>query len=193
MKQYYTASKVEFAQEDNTAKIVGYIPYFNPADTGTEYKVNSHIKTRFAPNAFDKALASGEAIRALYNHDSSSAVGTTANGSLVFTKFDTYLRYSLTLDLQDPDAVRMLAKIRNGTVSGTSFGGVIESEVWSDEDEYSVQTVNEFNLVEVSPTPNPAFTSSRIVTRADDARDIIDSYNKWQTIKRYERLLKLKA
>lgn len=176
----YSDCKLEFSKDNGRATIVGYIPFYDPKDAGTSYEISRNITIRFSPEAFDKAIASGRKISTYYNHDSSAVVASNEAGTLSFTKFDKFLRYTANLNLADFDSERMYTKMVDKLVTGTSWGGYIEGDSWYSEDGKDINLVHEFDMYEVSPTSNPAFGASRAVIRAGED-DLKKSWNDWQS------------
>lgn len=189
--QLFAVNTFEFSATDGTGVITGYIPYYDKSKPGSEYAITDKVKIRFAKGAFDKALASEDPIFAYYNHDSSSVIASTQNDTLKFTDFPSFLRYQATLNLNDPDAMRVYSKISSGLVAGTSFGGTIDKDDWFSEEEYDINLITEFGMYEVSPTARPAFTGSKVVIRAgEDA--LLQNYAAWRTRRIDEKIARLK-
>lgn len=157
--------------EDNTQPtITGYAVVF---DSWSEVMVDSRgrpFRERFAPTAFDRALAAGPDIRALWNHNSDFPLGRTRNGTLRVEKDARGVRFELTPPYTSwgADAV---TSIRRGDVSGMSFGFAAKrdgGDTWTkgNGDGVAERTVLDAHMVELSPVTFPAYLATDVAVRA---------------------------
>ncbi len=150
--------------------ITGYAVVF---DSWSEVMVDGRgrpFRERFAPTAFDRALAAGPDIRALWNHNSDFPLGRTRNGTLRVDKDARGVRFELTPPATSwgADAV---ASIRRGDVSGMSFGFAAKREngdTWTKggADGIAERTVLDAHLVELSPVTFPAYPATDVAVRS---------------------------
>lgn len=136
--------------------------------TGYVVRWNSHSKVlwdefveMFAPGAFSEALASGQDVRALYEHDPRSLLGRTGSGTLTLTEDADGLRFDLT----PPDTQLgrdVLALVERGDISGMSFGFRALKEQWVTTQQPYVRTVIAAELREITVTSMPAYAESGV-------------------------------
>lgn len=164
------ALEIREAMDGQAPTITGYAVVF---DSWSEVMVDGRgrpFRERFAPTAFDRALAAGPDIRALWNHNSDFPLGRTRNGTLRVDKDARGVRF----ELQPPatswgaDAV---ASIRRGDVSGMSFGFAAKREngdTWAKpgSDGIAERTVLDAHLVELSPVTFPAYPATDVAVRS---------------------------
>lgn len=110
------------------------------------------------PRAFADTLARGGNVLGVVNHDPSWLLGTRASGTLDVVTDDSGLRYSIDLDLDDPDAVRAAAKVRTGKMRGSSFAFRTVADEWSaTEDGTPLRRLLSVALYDVGPVASPAY------------------------------------
>lgn len=125
---------------DGSWLVEGYAAVFDQATTlydGRFYRLEESI----APGAFRDVLArvnlpAADLNRTLvhlnYVHDMQAAVASTDAdgpiGRLLLAEDDHGLRFTARIDRDDPDAVRMAAKMRRGVVRQASFAFTIDRE-----------------------------------------------------------------
>ena len=113
--------------------------------------------------AFTDTLArQGERnIMGLGNHDVSWLLGTTDSGTLRLESDATGLRYLIDLDMADPDAVRMAAKVRTGKMRGSSFSFRTIEDSWSATTQgFPLRNLVAAELFDVGPVSQPAYRST---------------------------------
>ena len=91
---------------------------------------------------------------------------------------DEGLLFSATLDLRDPEAKSMAAKIDRGDLTGVSIGFFVTKEEWTepeDKRDYSLRRIKEGELVEISMTPFPAYRDTELQAQRDSALAIIEA------------------
>ena len=120
---------------------------------------------QIAPGAFTKTLQEGDA-RFLIDHDSYYVVARASAGTLDLAQDTIGLRADAALD-DDLSYVRDLkANLRNGNVTGMSFGFYVVKDDWEVEEvetpdgrsaEVEVRTIREVRLIEVSAVTFPAY------------------------------------
>src|ERR1041385_7219882 len=117
---------IEIREADSNATISGYAAVYNQ-----ESVIGGMFREQIAPGAFDAAIKSDD-VRALFNHDPNYVLGRTTNGTLALSADQRGLRYDVPLNMDDPDAQRVGAKIKRGDVDGWSFGFIVEEDRWQD-------------------------------------------------------------
>jgi Escherichia/Staphylococcus phage prohead protease len=126
------------------------------------------FREKLAPGCFTKSLRENKSIKCLFNHDSSSVLGSTANGTLELSDTADGLRFVAT----PPDtqyAKDAITVIKRGDVSGCSFMFDVLQDQWAmDDDETRIRTVTEAKIYEVSPCTFPAYQATSV-----DAREML--------------------
>jgi HK97 family phage prohead protease len=113
---------------------------------------------RIAPGAFKRSLAARNDIKLLWNHDTSTILGSTRAGTLRLEEDSIGLR--VTADLPDTQAGRDAAYlIRRGDVDSMSFGFSVPKggDEWVSENERVLRSVR---LIETSVVAFPAYEST---------------------------------
>lgn len=159
--------------------IAGYAVVF---DSWSDVLVNDRgrqFRERFAPGAFDRALAAGPDIRALWNHNDDYPLGRVRNGTLQVRKDGAGIRFELT----PPDTSwgrDAVTSIRRGDVSGVSFqfstkrDGSADTWEKGGADGVAFRTVLDADLYEVSPVTFPAYPQTSVGVRSVDVPDFTD-------------------
>lgn len=101
--------------DDGSIEISGYAAVFDTPSDGLPFV---EVIQR---GAFTRSLANSPDVRLLYNHDPDSVMARTTAGNLTVTEDDRGLRFVATVAGDDPDALRVAAKMRAGNVDQCSF------------------------------------------------------------------------
>lgn len=158
-------------REDGGRVLTGYAAVFYRADDpGTEYRLWSDMVERIMPGAFDAALAEGDDVRALWNHDPSGLLGRSKSGTVRLSVDDVGLRYEI--DLPDTSTGRDVAALaERGDIAGSSFNFSVGQfakrgrVVWVQESRgdgmvVDVREIHDLELYDVSPVSFPAYEST---------------------------------
>jgi HK97 family phage prohead protease len=177
--------------ESDGKAFTGYAVRWYDGTPGTEYQLKPGLVERVRRGAFTKTLSDGHDVRALYHHKNEDILGRTSAGTLHLAEDDKGLRFRIPFDADDPDHMRMRAKIKNQSVTGCSFGfRPIKSE-------YSPGVVElaEVYLGEISLISDPAYTSTSVDLRSDDGtKSLIAAYDMWEESRRIDEIIRnLKA
>ena len=91
--------------------------------------------------------------------------------TVTLSKDQRGLHYSIEVDENDPDHLRVLPKIERGDLSGSSFGFVIERASWheaerDDGTKAEYREVESVRLLDVSPVTFPAYGGTDVTLRA---------------------------
>lgn len=136
-------SHLELREESDGMHLTGYAARFNEASEPLPFR------EKIAPGAFTRSLKSRNDIKLLWNHDSSTVLGSTRAGTLTLSEDDEGLRVSAALP--DTTAGRdAKVLIGRGDVTGFSFGFTVPEggDSWSADG--SERTLNSIRLFEVS-------------------------------------------
>lgn len=190
-RRFTTEHDTQIEERDNTQRITGIASVFYDGTPNTEYilwqRSSGKAVERIMPTAFDRALAEKDDVRALFNHDPNFLLGRTSAGTLTLSKEAKGLRYRVNFDHTDPDHQKVVAKIRRGDLTGSSFGFTVDGEEWRKEDGTEVRYITSVRLLDVSPVVFPAYGSTTVGVRsADDATEAERSFARYQTEKRRE-------
>ncbi len=143
--------------------IAGYAALYR-----TETVIADFFREQIAPGAFASALDGTDDVRALFNHDPNQILGRTKSGTLVLSETAKGLRYTVSLNPDDPQAMSVRAKIQRGDVSGSSFGFRVVKEQWEEAKtarDLPLRTILAAELFDVSPVTYPAYPQTSVTAR----------------------------
>jgi uncharacterized protein len=149
------------AQEvDGKRSIAGYAAVFNAL---SEPLGGGGFREQIAPGAFVRSLKQSDII-ALWNHDPSKVLGRVRNKTLELNEDGTGLSFRLDLPNNSwgNDAFEA---IRRGDVTGMSFGFNTRVDEWDRGQSPRIRTLKDVDLIEVSPTPFPAYPQTSVAAR----------------------------
>jgi HK97 family phage prohead protease len=161
------AMPVEVRQRTGQAMplVGGYAALFN-----RETVIGDTFRERINPGAFRNAIGTSADIRALYNHDDNIVLARTTNGTLRLREDRRGLYYEFDPNPEDPDAQRVVAKIRRGDVSQSSFGFRVKSDTWTQpatRSDLPLRTITEFEVLrDVSPVVFAAYDETTVSAEA---------------------------
>ncbi|MEM9790857.1 MAG: HK97 family phage prohead protease [Planctomycetota bacterium] len=165
--------EVRAAGADTPGLITGYAAvFYDAARADTEYELWAGFVERIMPGAFDRALAEGQDVRALFNHDANHVLGRTAARTLRLTVDAVGLRYEI--DAPDTQFARDLStQIERGDVDGSSFSFSPRRTEWIETDTLEVREIHDVDLRDVGPVTFPAYTATSAGVRAvSDGADL---------------------
>ncbi|MEC8919193.1 MAG: HK97 family phage prohead protease [Pseudomonadota bacterium] len=158
----------EPAEEGQAARIIGHGAVFNSRSE----MIMGMFKEEIAPGAFDNVL--NDDVRALFNHDRNFVLGRTISDTLTISVDGEGLRYEIMPP--DTQTVRdlVLAPLRRGDITGSSFAFRVapDGDEWREEDDgLIVRTIRSFSrLLDVSPVTYPAYPDAGASARSLEAR-----------------------
>lgn len=159
----FIATDLETRTEENSREkiISGYINKFN---TRSQYM---GFYEEVANGAFDKTLADGHNIYAMYNHNSDKILGSTRSGSLKLNVDDVGLHFELRINPNISYASDIAELVKSGDLEGCSFGFWVTDDEWTyTEDKVDLRIIKEVELIEVTITPFPAYLDSEASCRS---------------------------
>jgi HK97 family phage prohead protease len=172
---------------DGTAKTIGgYAVRYNSPTLITD-RWGDQFLEEISPGAFDKSLQN-RTQKALWNHDTSKPLGSVVAGTLRFNADSAGLNYDIDLpnNSYGNDAYE---SIQRGDVSGSSFGFICNSDVWSkvqyNGQEIYKRSIVEADIFEVSPCTFPAYETSEISVRSMQEKDQMSYLRKKLILKTY--------
>jgi HK97 family phage prohead protease len=130
---------------------------------------------RIAPGAFKRSLRAKNDIKLLWNHDSSSVLGSTRSGTLRLVEDEMGLR--VEADLPDTQAGRdAKVLIQRGDVTGFSFGFTVPANGDSWNSEGTERTLKSVRLLEVSTgVAFPAYPSTNGTAQVRSLEDVVSA------------------
>lgn len=158
---------VALRTEDGDAadeRFTGYAAVFN-SRTAIGNPLRWGFYEEIAPGAFTKTLSEGDA-RMLIDHDSYYVVSRVTAGSLALAEDGRGLAVDSALDTGLSYVSDLKANVRNGNITGMSFGFYVIKDDWTTETvetsdgqsaEVEVRRVLEVRLIEVSAVTFPAY------------------------------------
>ncbi|MFF9215622.1 HK97 family phage prohead protease [Streptomyces viridosporus] len=179
--------------EDGGERFRGYAAKFN-SRTAIGNPLRWGFYEEIAPGAFTKTLQEGDA-RFLVDHDSYYVVSRVSAGTLSLAEDAAGLPVDSALDPALSYVNDLKANVRNGNITGMSFGFYVLKDQWSTETidtsegpaEVEVRRILEVRLIEVSAVTFPAYedteaelasVASALVQRGDQAA--IERRAKWR-------------
>jgi uncharacterized protein len=151
------------ADDEGQPKLIGYASKF-----GNWYPVGGFLE-RIQAGAFDEVLRDKETdVVASMNHDVNFAFARQSAGTLRLRSNSVGLQYEA--DITDDDGRRVHAKVKNGTIQGSSFMFSDVDDVWEfKEAEPPRRTVTRIGrLYELGPVVWPANAQATVKARADE-------------------------
>lgn len=147
--------------DSNDKIIAGYINKFN---TRSQFM---GFYEEVATGSFDKTLADGHNIFAMYNHDDGKILGSTKARSLTLTVDEVGLAFELRVNDSISYAKDLYALVQEGSIDGCSFGFYVTDDSWVTTTEgIDLRVIKEIELIETTITPFPAYLDSTAVCRS---------------------------
>ncbi len=146
--------------------IAGYFAVFDGI-----YDMGYQMSESIDPHAFDDAI-SGD-VRFLIDHDTRLVLGRTSahTGEL---RIDSHGLYGdVTINPEDQDAMNLYARVQRGDVNQCSFGfDILDEDTEIREDGSIHWTIKKVKLYEVSVCTFPAYETTEVSARMNDAKNI---------------------
>lgn len=153
--------RIQRASEEDPPVIVGYAAVFDSLSEDL-----GGFREKIAPGAFSKSIKRGDDVRALYNHDPNYVLGRSLSNTLKLQEDTKGLR----IEIDPPDtrySKDLIVSLERGDISQMSFGFFTKSDTWEEkEDEDTIRTLNEVDLVDVSPVTFPAYSETVVAMRS---------------------------
>ncbi|MCP2168127.1 HK97 family phage prohead protease [Goodfellowiella coeruleoviolacea] len=166
---------ITWADDDSASeRFAGYAAVFN-SRTSIGNPLQWGIYEEIAPGAFTKTLQEGDA-RMLIDHDSYYVVSRVSAGTLRLSQDTKGLVVESDLDTELSYVRDLKANVRNGNITGMSFGFQVVKDEWKTEEvevaglddpiEVDVRTIREVRLIEVSAVTWPAYEDTEAGLRS---------------------------
>ncbi len=129
----------------------------------------NRFREKIASTAFDGALNNeSHEVLSFWNHNTDLPLGRRSAGTVAISKTPTLFK----AEIHPGDtswAIDAVKAIKRKDVKGTSFGFHVlpQGELWEeDEQKNLIRTLTNVDLIEVSPTPRPAYPTSSATIRS---------------------------
>lgn len=155
-------TQVREAEEGFT--LYGYAAVFD-----VETVIAGYFREKIAKGAFKKTLKDGADVRHLFNHDPSQVLARTKSGTLVLAEDDEGLAFEVSLNPDDPDAIRVVEKVRRGDVDQASFAFRVIREEWVEPEgprDLPLRIIKEAALFDTSTVTYPAYEAATSLVRS---------------------------
>jgi uncharacterized protein len=166
------------ADGDKPAMLEGYAAiYYVATDPATEYVVWDDMTERIMPGAFDAFIADASLDCVCSpDHDDRQLLGRRSSGRLSVTTDARGLKYSVPFDPDDPDHLRIAAKVKRRDVVGSSLRFIAHEERWLRDDTTGmvVREIVKADVVQLGPVTDPAYAGTTAEIRSNDGG--------WQTL-----------
>ena len=128
---------------------------------------------RVAPGALDEVLGSDAEIKALFNHNADSVLGSRKNKTLTLKSNERGLFFGIQLDKNNAKHKEVHAMCKRGDIDGCSFGFSPEDEKWDQVRDANGnvrvrRTLTKINMWEISVVTFPAYTNTLVQARSVD-------------------------
>ncbi len=160
--------EVRSDEDGNKKGLSGYAAKFNEESQPLRDWWGDSFVEVISPGAFKNSLETNT-IKALYNHNPDHVLGSTKPGTLKIEEDNVGLRFDL--DLPDTNMANDLYEgVKRGDIDGVSFGFRVKEDKWTEvklDDGYkTIRTLREIELIEISPTPFPAYEQTEVDCRS---------------------------
>jgi HK97 family phage prohead protease len=165
--------EVRAADADSAQSFVGHAAVFN-SRTAIGNPLTWGFYEQVADGAFTKTLSEGDA-RMLIDHESAMVVSRVSADTLRLAQDKVGLAVDSDLDTGLSYVADLTANLRNGNITGMSFGFYTVKDQWDtetvttsdgNEAEVEIRTLLEVRLLEVSPVTFPAYEETDAGLRA---------------------------
>lgn len=156
-------NKIEIREDDNGARTLsGYAVKWNTESN--PIGLFRKFKEQFRNGSFTESLRKNNQY-ALWSHDPKQPIGSIESGTLRLMEDHVGLRFEIDLG-QGPLDQQIYENVKRGIVKGVSFGFRNAVDKW--DESRTKRTITEAELIEVSPTPFPAYPDSEVSARGYD-------------------------
>lgn len=158
-KERRAAQPAEFRADEKMAHVMGHAAVFNQ-----ETMIGDYFREVIRPGAFAKSIA-GDDIPFLCNHEGLPLARNTS-GTLKLSEDNRGLRMESDLDVEDPDVMCIVPKMKRGDLSKMSFQFRALRQEWDDTGEIPLRILHEVQLFDVSIVTMPAYDGTDIGLRS---------------------------
>lgn len=171
-REYRAFRPVEVrAAEGDGVVVGGYAAVF-----GQSTRIGDYWEELIAPGAFGETLqrrgvkGAADDVIFVLNHNDNLLLARTRSGTLSLRQDDKGLYMETTLDPVDPDAIRVMQKMKRGDLDKMSFAFRATAEEWVERTgDIPLRTIKAVELFDVSVVTDPAYDGTDISLRNADA------------------------
>ena len=146
-------------------RLAGYAARFGSPSAALRDEGGRPFREVIRPGAFARALAEGQDVRALFNHDPALVLGRTASGTLSLREDGLGLWFEAVLP-ETGWARDLAATIGRGDVSQCSFSFACRSDGWSQREGLPLRELRDVDLFDVGPVTFPAYPATAVALRS---------------------------
>lgn len=160
-RRHYPIEDMEVRSEEGKPTILrGYAAVFEKLSVPL-----FGFREKIRAGAFSESLRKNN-VKALWNHNADFPLGSTNGKTLTLEEDDKGLRFEL--ELPDNSWGRDAAiAVKRKDVDGVSFGFNVNKDEWDhSKKDNPIRTLVDVNLIEISPTPFPAYPATSISARS---------------------------
>ena len=132
------------------------------------YAIKWNVRARLWGDFYEvftvNSIEADKRVDFLINH-AGLPIASTESRSLDISSDGTGLAYEAKFDPEDPDAKRLMPKIRRGDVNGVSIGFISIDEEMRKENGQRIRVITRAKLVEMSATHMPAYPQTSLAER----------------------------
>ena len=179
----------ELRMENGRPVLEGYATVYNysyPIGGGPESGGFSEIIARGAATKSVSEAGNRDDVRLLIDH-AGTPLARTKSGTLQLSSDDVGLKVRAELDPANPRVIELNSAMERGDVDSMSFAFRAVRQSWNDD--YSVRTISEVKLYDVSVVTFPANPATVVKMRS---RDVVSAQDP-QTVGRSVRMARLQA
>ena len=159
-RRSFPVSEIRIQRSQGNPLIVGYAAVFDSLSENL-----GGFREKIARGAFKNSLKRGDDVRALFNHNPDYVLGRTLSNTLRLQED----RKGLRIEIDPPDtsfSKDLITSINRGDIDQMSFGFLTKSDDWETTHEGdNIRTLNEVDLIDVSPVTFPAYHDTQIAVR----------------------------
>lgn len=143
-------------------KIEGYAAVFNERAS-----IGGYFEEVIAPGAFAEVLSGDTPL--LVNH-TGLPLARTRSGTLALTEDARGLHIATELSPEDPDAQKVIAKMKRGDLDKMSFAFSVATEEWDETGDVPLRTIKKIKrLYDVAIVTEPAYSGTDVGLRSLEA------------------------
>lgn len=160
----WVRNPIEVRAEDGGVTVEGYAAVFNQ-----EVEIGGFFREVISPGAFSEAIARDD-VPFLINHEGLPlARSRGGKGTLELSEDDHGLKIRTVLDPEDPDARKIIGKMKRGDLDKMSFAflpDLPDGQEWDESGDLPLRTVKRASLFDVSIVTMPAYDGTEIGLRS---------------------------
>jgi len=150
----------EIRSDEQGVRVSGYAAVF-----GEEADIGGMFREVIAPGAFRAAIARGDDVVFLVNHDG-LPLARSRSGTLQLAEDERGLKIETVLDAEDPDVRAVVPKMKRGDLDKMSFAFRATKQEWDETTNPPKRTIMELELFDVSIVTTPAYGGTEIGLRS---------------------------